>query len=145
MGRGERMFLGFITVGLSATLGFDYLQEARGAVVLAFPAAVAAIVVLLCFLRAWHPRRESGSADSAVPSAESGQMLRIGAGFLTVLPVVMLFGFPVGLPAYAALYVRLSGETWRTAAVMAVATLAVLLAFVHLLGMKLPDSVLGWP
>lgn len=146
MGGGERIFPGIIAVAVTAALIVDAAVEGHGLRVLAFPGVVGIVVVLLCALRLGHLHRSGhGGGEQAKATAAPGRTARAAAGFMAVLPAVMVFGLTIGLPAYVAVYVKLRGENWRAAALAALATLAAVLLFVEFLGMQLPKAPLAWP
>lgn len=142
----ERFFLGIVAVAVAAALIVDAAVEGHGLRVLAFPGVVGIVVLLLCALRlSYLPGVSHGDAESPVATAALGRVARAAAGFMVVLPVVMVFGLTIGLTGYVAAYVKLKGENWRAAALAALATLAAVLLFVEFLGMQLPEAPLAWP
>lgn len=146
MGSGERFFLGVVAVAVTAVLAVDAVAESHGLRVLAFPGAVGTVVLVLCILRLWHLRRNRhGAGEPTMPTATLGRSAYAAAGLVAALPMVMVFGLAIGLPAYVAAYVRLRGESWRAAALAAAVTLAAVLLFVEFLGMPLPEAPLAWP
>lgn len=142
----ELIFLVIVAVVVTAALVFDALVEGHGLRVLAFPGVVGIVVLLLCGLRLCHLHGGS-HVDNESPQATAalGRVARAAAGFMAVLPVVMVLGLTIGLPAYVAAYVKLKGENWRAAALAALVTLVSVLLFVEFLGMQLPEAPLAWP
>src|SRR5262245_28474052 len=106
-----------IAAGVAGALGIDAIAYGHGLRVLGFPAFIGLAIVLLCGLQAWHCRRADGrSAEHAPPSTSPRQTIRAGLAFLLVLPVVVVFGLVLGLPAFVAAYLKLRGEGWQVAA-----------------------------
>lgn len=145
MGGGERIFLGIIAAAVTVVLIVDAAVEGHGPRVLAFPAVVGIVVLLLCALRLWHLQRSRRGGGVPAVATTFGRVVRDAVGFVAVLPTVMVFGLTIGLPAYVAVYVKLRGESWRAAVLAALATLAAVLLFVEFLGMQLPEAPLAWP
>lgn len=141
----EPLFLALVAAAVLAALGFDAVIAGHGWRVLAFPAALALSLGILCALRIWTLWCHRGTAEPARRHLPAVQTVRMAAGFVVILPVVAIFGFIVGLPAYVATYVKLSGEGWRTAAIAALVTLVGVLSFVQLLGIPLPKGAIAWP
>jgi hypothetical protein len=145
MGNGESLFLAVIAIAVLAALGVDAVLFGHGTRVLAVPAGVGSIVVILCVLRTWQARKGGDAGADPVLPATLIETLRMIAGFAAVLPFVLLFGFVIGLPVYAALYLRLRGESWRASAITGMLALAGALLFIELLGMRQPRGPLVWP
>lgn len=145
MRAGERLFLVMIASVVVATLGWDIADYRHGWRVLGFPASLGIVVVVLCAIHALGNRAAARAADEPSSQLSLGKAVGLGAGFIVVLPMVMVCGFKIGLPAFAALYVRMRGEGWRTAAVVGAVSLAAVLLFVQLLGMPEPPGLLPWP
>jgi hypothetical protein len=142
----ELIVLAGIAAGVAGVLGVDAAGYGHGMRVLGFPALIGLAIVLLCGLQAWHRRRESGrSVGHAPAAADLRQTIRAGLAFLAVLPLVVVFGLVLGLPAFVAAYLKLRGEGSQVVAAAATIALAGALLFVFGFGVPQPKGLLAWP
>ena len=86
----ELIVIACIATAVAGALCIDAIGYGDGMRVLGFPAFIRLAIVLLCGLRAWQRRREAGRAVGSEPaSAGVRQTIRVGHGFLAVVPAVV--------------------------------------------------------
>ncbi len=151
MSKGELYFLLSVSGAVSAVLCsgvfyFDYSLQ-----ILLLPLALGVVICLLCFARisillanGFTGDLEPATTPASANAYRKHQALRT-LSLLSVLPAVMLLGYPLGLTLYVFTYVKLREHSWLTASSCALVCLGlVYVLFMAILKVPLPVKPLGW-
>ena len=122
-------------------------------VVLRFPIGIGLVVLLFCVLDLWVTRDSAvTTVTSEVVQTEtketslSPRSASLGmVWIIAILPIILLFGYGIGLSLYVLLFLKAHGQGWRLAVVLSLCTFAlVYFAFVKVLGVPLPMLPMGF-
>ena len=155
MSRTDRNFTIFIMLFILGTLGLGEFYYQYEWMVLRFPSLVGFVICLFCVGKLVKGRRGSASSSSnGVPADGAVAERRLSyhevwptvIWVVSIVPVVFLLGYVIGLPLYVFAYLKAHGQGWRQSVVLSLCTLAVIyLGFVKALGVLLPVLPVGFP
>ena len=144
----EVVFL-LLICGLAGALCLHgWLVEGQGPLVLAAPAALAVVLLLLAALRL--VRMQGLAVEAEADELQRGYWQELRGSVrpmlwsLSAAPLLLAFGYPLGLAVFAGLYARTFGSSWSGACALAVFTFALVWGGAGLL-FGVPVPVLpGW-
>ena len=123
--------------------------------VLRFPLLIGLVVCLLCVVNLVKGSRRSEPRSGNDVSAEGAVAERrlnyrevwpTVTWIVSIVPVVFLLGYVIGLPLYVFAYLKARGRGWRLSGALSLGTLAVVyLGFVKTLGVLIPVLPVGFP
>lgn len=156
--RTELCFVLAIGVFLVALAALGLLYYDYSATLIRFPLLAAGITfaVLIAHLLLMH-RRSAALAEQPPEAAPSALARALGASqrgrtlirllcVSSVVPLVFLLGYPLGLAAYLLTALKYFGESWPLSVAIAGASLAVSYGlFIQTLGVSLPIFPAWWP
>ena len=153
MGKIDRNFTIFVMLFIVAFLGLGVFHYRYEWMVLRFPFLVGIVVCLFCVGKLVAGRRRSAPPSgngAAADGAFAERRVSYSEAWPTVIwivsivPVVFLLGYVIGLPLYIFAYLKAHGRGWRLSGVLSLGTLAVVyLGFVKALGVLLPVFPVG--
>lgn len=144
----ELAFLALICLAATALCLHGWLVVGHGPLVIAAPAVIALVLAGLAALRAAETLKERQGSAQAALQADYWRLLRGSLrpmlGCLLAVPLLLAFGYPLGLALFGVGYARAFGASRRGALVLGGLTfLGVWLAASGLLGVALP-LLPGW-
>ena len=136
--RLAEVFFLLLICGLAGALCLHgWLVEGQGPLVLAAPAALAVVLLLLAALRL--VRMQGLAVEAEADELQRGYWQELRGSVL-----LLAFGYPLGLAVFAGLYARTFGSGWSGACALAVFTFALVWGGAGLL-FGVPVPVLpGW-
>jgi hypothetical protein len=139
----ELIFLAVICLAAALLCLHGWLVAGDGPLVIAAPAGLALVLILLAAVRALETVKERAGSEQAELQAEYWRQLsgslRPMLGCLLAAPLLLLLGYPLGLAVFAAGYARAFGAGRAGALILAALTFAaVWFGAADLLGIGLP-------
>ena len=155
MDKADRNFTIFAMLFTLGFLGLGVFHYRYDWMVFRFPLLVGLVVCLLCVGKLLKGRRRSAPrSGNGVPAEGAVAVGRLSYSetwptviwVVSIVPVVFLLGYVIGLPLYVFAYLKAHGQGWRLSVALSLGTLAVVyLGFVKALGVLLPVLPVGFP
>jgi hypothetical protein len=141
MSRTDRGFTIFILLFVLSFLGLGALHYGYEWSVFRFPVLVGLVAGLLCLGNLAQSRRRTRTVPAADRAKDDTSLTFREAWpamlwIATIVPIVFVLGFAIGLPLYVFAYLKAHKRSWIQSAMVALCVLAVVyLFFVRVLGM----------
>ncbi len=146
MTAGERIFLLTVAATVGGLLLSGYAVYSYSWEVMRFPIIAGAATIPLCVfaLLSLSSRERATSSEKEITGLTADAVLQFVGRIAVVVPLVIIFGYVLGLSLYLFYHLRRNGESWRLAGALALSCFVfIYLVFSIALGRPVEWGVLG--